>query len=303
MELNQLKYFLEVSKTEHITQAAEQLHITQPALSKVIARLEEDLGCKLFDREGKNIKLNEYGQVVLRYARRLFYTIGDMEAELEEMTSGEAGNISIGSSFPAGEPNWILEIIRTFALQRPDVSVHLRQYASFGLQAALENREIDLALSTTPMRGEGIVWQELFAEKMGIILSVHHPLSSRRELSLADLRQERFYCNNANSDVQELTRVFCERAGFRPNIHFEGEFPSFIGQAVSLNYGISLISERGYLQSLKKRNRQPWEDNITFRPLKEDYCRRLCGVARLSARYFPQAVREFYQFLASTFPG
>lgn len=303
MELNQLKYFLEVAKLEHITQAAEQLHITQPALSKVIARLEEDLGCRLFDREGKNIKLNEYGQVVLRYARRLFYTIGDMEAELEEMSSGQAGRLVIGSSFPSGEPNWILECIRTFALQRPDVSIHLRQYAASRLQAALDEREIDLALSTIPLRGEGVVWQELFVEKMGIILSVQHPLSARKELSLADLRQERFFCNNANSDVQELTYVFCEQAGFRPIIHFEGEFPSFIGQAISLGYGISLISERGYLQSLKKADRQPWEDNITFRPLKEDYCRRLCGVARLSNRYFPQAVRKFYQFLVSSFPA
>ena len=78
MELHQLNCFLEVAKLEHITQAAEQLHITQPALSKVIARLEEDLGVKLFDREGQNIRLNEYGTVVMNYARRVFNSLGDM---------------------------------------------------------------------------------------------------------------------------------------------------------------------------------------------------------------------------------
>ena len=118
MELHQLNCFLEVAKLEHITQAAEQLHITQPALSKVIARLEEDLGVKLFDREGKNIRLNEYGTVVMNYARRVFNSLGDMQAELEEMSAGAAGMLRIGSSFPAGEPNWILECIRTFALWR-----------------------------------------------------------------------------------------------------------------------------------------------------------------------------------------
>ena len=87
MELNQLKCFLEVARLEHITQAAEQLHITQPALSKVIARLEDDLGVKLFDREGKNIRLNEYGRVALRYAQRIMYTIGDLQAELEELSA------------------------------------------------------------------------------------------------------------------------------------------------------------------------------------------------------------------------
>ena len=155
MELNQLKCFLEVARLEHITQAADQLHITQPALSKVIARLEDDLGVKLFDREGKNIRLNEYGRVAQNYAQRIMYTIGDMEAELAEMSAGQAGNLRIGSSFPAQEPNWILECIRTFALQRPDVGVRLRQYSAARLRSALEEREIDLALSTIPIRGGG----------------------------------------------------------------------------------------------------------------------------------------------------
>ena len=102
MELNQLKCFLEVARLEHITQAADQLHITQPALSKVIARLEDDLGVKLFDREGKNIRLNEYGRVAQNYAQRIMYTIGDMEAELAEMSAGQAGNLRIGSWSASG---------------------------------------------------------------------------------------------------------------------------------------------------------------------------------------------------------
>ena len=179
----------------------------------------------------------------------------------------------------------------------------MRQYSAARLRSALEEREIDLALSTIPIRGEGVEWRELFVEKMGIILSVHHPLATRKELSLADLSRERFYCNNANSDVQELTYVFCERAGFIPDIHFECEFPSYIGEAVSLGHGISLISERGYLRSLNKKDRRPWEDAITFRPLKEDWCCRMCGIAHLSERYLPQAVREFYQFLVASFPA
>ena len=73
--------------------------------------------------------------------------------------------------------------------------------------------------------------------------------------------------------------------------------------AVSLGHGISLISERGYLRSLNKKDRRPWEDAITFRPLKEDWCCRMCGIAHLSERYLPQAVREFYQFLVASFPA
>ena len=297
MELNQLEYFYETAKREHITQTADALNITQPALSKAIARLEEDLGAKLFDREGKNIRLNECGQVALRYVEQLLYTIGDMRAELAELSEGKAGKLRLGSSFPSHEPNWLLDSIRSFSLARPDVSVSLIQYSSRQLQNALESRIIDLAVSTAPIRSPDIQWEELFVEKMGIILSVHHPLAGRESLSLSELRQERFYCNNANSDVQDLTYQFCEQAGFQPIIHFEGDYPSFIGEAVSLGYGISMISARGNQRNLQRTTRQPWEDNIVFRPLEEEYCRRVCGLAYLSNRTQTKTVGEFLRHL------
>lgn len=301
MELNQLEYFYETAKREHITQTAEALNITQPALSKTIARLEDDLGVKLFEREGKNIRLNEYGRVVLRYTEQLLYTIGDMRAELAELEEGRAGVIRLGSSFPSKEPNWLLDQVRAFALERPDISFHLQQYSTTQLQDALENRDIDLAISTSPLHEGRIRWKELFVEPMGVILSAHHPLAARSELSLVDLRHERFYCNNANSDVQELTYQFCALAGFRPNVHFECEFPSFIGEAVSLGYGISFISARGHRESREVNSQKEWEKNIVYRPLKESYCRRVCGVAYLGDRYLPRTVREFYEFLISGF--
>ena len=301
MELNQLEYFLETARRQHITQAAEVLNITQPALSKTIARLEEDLGVKLFDREGKSIRLNEYGRLALQYTEKILYTIGDMRAELEEMSQGRAGSLRIGSSFPAGEPNWLLEQVRSFALSRPDIGFHLQQYSAAQLLTALENREVDLVISSTPMRDLGIRWVELFVEPMGVILSAHHALASREELSLVDLRQERFYCNNANSDVQELTYHFCAMAGFKPNVHFECEFPSFIGRAISLGYGISIISRRGYENSLRKPLREPWEEDIVFRSLKEPYCQRVCGVAILEDRPLSRAAQEFYRHLLADF--
>lgn len=298
MELQQLEYFCKVAEREHITQAAKELNITQPALSKNIARLEKELGVNLFEREGKSVQLNEYGELTRRYAEKILYILGDLRAELAEMRAGHAGNVRMGSAFPLGEPNWMLECVRSFALERPDVSFHLRQYAVDEIEKALTEREIDLAVSSVPIRGVGVCWRELFEEPLGVILSIHHPLAAARDkLSLAELRQERFYCNNANSDVQQLTYDFCNRAGFQPNIHFECDFPSYIGEAVSLGYGISLISERGYLQGLKKTVRQSWEDNIVYRPLSEDYCRRMCGIAYLEGRHLPQAAQAFCSHL------
>lgn len=297
MELYQLQCFQTAAKTQHMTQAAELLHITQPALSKNISRLEEDLGVRLFDREGKTIRLNECGLVVQRYAEQLLNGIGDMRAELAEMAAGEAGRIRIGSCFPSQEPNWLLGLIRAFALERPDVSFSLMQYSSRSLATALENRVIDIAISSVPIRSPVITWEELFVENMGIILSANHPLAAKEVISMADLQAERFYCNNANSDVLDLTHYFCAQAGFVPNIHFEGEFPSFIGEAVSRGHGISVISRRGYLRSSSNPDPAPWEANITYRPLKESYCQRVCGLAYLTSRSLSYTMKAFFQSL------
>jgi DNA-binding transcriptional LysR family regulator len=297
MELNQLYCFLQVAKTQHMTHAADQLHITQPALSKNISRLEEDLGVKLFDRQGKNIRLNEYGRVALRYTEQVFYELGDMKAELEQLAAGQAGHIRIGSGYPSGEPNFLQTAIRSFALARPDVRFSLIQYSTRNLLFALENREIDIAVTSKPILKTDILWRELFTERMGIILSVDHPLAAKETVSLLDLQHERFYCNNTNSDVYDLTYAFCTQAGFRPEIHFEGEFPSFIGEAISMGYGVSIISDRGYRRSKRKPNPEQWEEKITFRLLEEPYCQRTCGIARLETRSPTSLSGLFYEYL------
>ena len=297
MELNQLECFLQVAKTEHITQAAEQLHMTQPSLSKVISRLEEDLGTKLFNREGRNIRLNEQGQVVLKYAERLLYTVGDMEAELGENLAGHSGSLRIGSSYSTQEPNWLLTCMRDFLLDRPDVSVLLQQYPADQLPQALENREVDLAISVRPLWGSNFIWHELITEPIGVIMSVHHPLANKPNLSLVDLRHERFYCNDANSDSKEFTLRCCTQAGFQPDIHFECLFPSFIGEAVSRGYGISLISELGHRRSKNHPDNEQLERKIIYRSLKEPYCRRICGVAYQEGRKLPHVTWAFYKYL------
>lgn len=301
MELNQLEYFLETAQREHITQTAEALNITQPALSNSIARLEAELGTELFVREGRRVRLSKSGTIVRRYAQQIMFCLGDMRAELEALEGGMAGTLHIGSSFPAQEPNWLLESIRDFSFAYPDISISLRQLPPEALLTALQERQIDLAVSSEPIQAEGIHWQELFTEPMGVILSKHHPLAKKKRLSMTDLMQERFYCNNASSDVARLTKLFCHLAGFEPNIHFEGDFPSFIGQAVSLGYGVSFISQRGFERDLQKENHADWEDNIVYCPIREDFCRRTCGLAHLSAHEQFPVMRGFREKLLTQF--
>lgn len=293
MELTQLEYFIETARREHISKTAEALNLTQPALSKSISRLEENLGVKLFERDGKSIRLNAYGKVALEYAQNILRNIDDLRGVLEQMQLGMAGSLRVGSSFPAQEPNWLLRAIRSFALRYPDVRFSLKEYSPEQLTAALNERQIDLAVASDPVRTSDCQWEELFTEPMGVILAQQHPLAQKQEISVSELLHERFYCNNANSDSLRLTRQFCAKAGFEPIVQFEGDYSSFIGEAVALGYGVSLISRRGYRRNLQKPQREEWEDSIVFRPLREKDCVRTCGIAYPPMRASSPVVQAF----------
>ena len=301
MELNQLQYFRTTARLEHITKAANELHITQPALSRAIARLEEDVGVKLFDRDGKRIQLNDYGRVVLEHTEKIFAELDNMREHVEDLRGGTVGTVLLASSFPSRERTWMQDCIAAYMLLYPDVAIRQFEYNEKMLRHALETREIDIAIiSTLEGMGPDIRWHNLCSERLGIILSKNHRLASWDEVPISQLQNEQFYCNNANSDVQDLTRSLCAKAGFEPRILFEGDNPAIIGAAISQGRGVSVISDQGYQSGLRHRQ-YDWEDNIAFRYLKEDYCTRNFGVAALKDRYLPQAVQNFYDGLISYF--
>lgn len=299
LNLLHLESFMVVAQTEHMTQAAEQLHVTQPALSRTIAGLEAELGQKLFDREGKRLRLNPYGEIVYRYASQVFHNLSEMQLELSSFSSGESGKLRLGSSFPSREPNWLLDIIRSFMLDHPSMTLSLTQLNFKDMVEKLESRDIDLAIcSADSAIPNHIEWTELFSERMGIILSVNHPLAQKPEISMSDLANEYFLSNNSNSDIPDLTYAYCHQAGFHPKTYFEGDFPGFIGEMISKGVGVSFISERGFSRDAHKEvPRGPWEDLIIFRYLKEDYCKRTYGIANLKDRFLSPLTLSFRSFI------
>ena len=301
MNLTNLSYFLKVAEKEHITQAAEELHITQPALSRAISNLEQELGVQLFEREGKNISLNENGIILQSAAKRIFQELDSLERRLKDTGAGLSGSLCIGSSFPNREPDLVQQCILEFMQKYPNVAVNYIQHAPNLLLEDLRERRIDIAITTSPMHNADIVWREVFSEKLGLLLAKDHPLAQYPAIRMEQLRYERFYCNNSNSDPYDLTLEFCHQAGFEPTIFFQGFFPELIGQAVSQGKGVSFLVEGRYETDQKNSVRFPWSENLAFRPIEEDYCRRSCGIAYGRRFYHSKAMRTFHDFFLEFF--
>lgn len=122
MEFLQLYYFQTVARTEHMTKAAEELRIAQPSLSKTIARLEADLGVPLFDRHGRQLRLNSYGKTFLQRVDRVFMEIHEGRRELQDRAGLDKGNITLAVSIPKLLP----ELLGSFLKEFPDVLIRQR---------------------------------------------------------------------------------------------------------------------------------------------------------------------------------
>lgn len=186
MELRTLQYFLTVAREGNLSRAAETLHLTQPTLSRQVAQLEAELGCRLFDRE-RQMALTEQGRLLERRARELLQLADKTRAELAEQPR-LGGSIALGSGgLAAAAP--VAEALSAFCAQNPDVTFRIYTNAADHLQAHLDQGDLDFALLLEPVdtgRYDFIRMAE--PEVWGLFMRAGHPLASRSGLAYADLR-------------------------------------------------------------------------------------------------------------------
>jgi len=183
-----LLYFIGVAKHEHVSHAAETLHIAQSAVSRQIANLEAELGVQLLEKEGRNIKLTHIGKLFAEQASIAIKAIDNAKQMIDEYLDPDKGTIRIG--FPSSFASNILpSIITAFKKHYPDIRFHLRQGSYTFLIEAVKNREIDLAfigLFADQCPG-GLVHQLLVDEPLVAVVAAHHPLAGRPAVELDEL--------------------------------------------------------------------------------------------------------------------
>ncbi|MDR7080134.1 DNA-binding transcriptional LysR family regulator [Neobacillus niacini] len=284
MELLQLKYFKVAAKYEHMTRAAAELNISQPALSKTIARLEDDLGAPLFNRQGKQIYLNEFGKAFLERVNRIFLEINEGILQVQDMNSPEKGVISVAMTLP----HIMTKFFGDFLKDHPHVRIKHKQASSSEMKYLLENAQIDLCISTSPIQGENIEWVPLIEEEIFLSVPHTHRLADRKMINLNEVSDETFIGLPQDYGFREVTDKFCKEAGFTPNTAIELEESWVIQQLVELGYGISFIPNLSIL-----RDSTPKTVRIK---INHPVCKRTIGIAWHKSHYLSKAAIEFRQF-------
>lgn len=190
MELQQLKYFKAVAEAGKLSDAAQNLYISSPALSASISRLEKDLGYRLFDRTNSSIRLNRQGHIFLKYVNEIFSAINSAKDELHQSMLEESSHIGVGC---ISSTSWV-DLIAAFSQKHPDIALSCAEMTPEELAAnTLSSKHAFLLGSENiiPKRlADSMDSIALFEDDILIAVPRKHPLSCRQQISIHELQEE-----------------------------------------------------------------------------------------------------------------
>lgn len=189
MELYQIDHFIAVSRHKHFTKAALEQRISQPALSRSIKKLEEELGVPLFIRKTKSIRLTKYGEQFLIKAKQARLALDEGVQQIRESVNPNAGEISVSFLHTLGS-RLMPQLIAGFKKKYPNVAFRLYQAANEHLQHMVETGEADICLSSPPLPNELLEWTVLDTEPLYLVLPADHPLADRKEVAIRSFAHE-----------------------------------------------------------------------------------------------------------------
>jgi LysR family transcriptional activator of glutamate synthase operon len=279
MELLQLRYFLTLARLEHVTEAAQSLHVTQSSLSKTIQRLEEDLGVPLFNRIGRKLRLNEYGKRFLHRAERALFELEQGKQELTDLSSPEYGTLELAVTAASKLPN----ILREFRKKRPNVQFHVQMLTTQEMVTLLHRGEVDFCLSSPSIQGDDIECEIVYVDPILVAVPKGHRLADQNSVSLAELKNEWFVGVKRGYGTRDLVDSMCKSVGFAPKYVYEGDEPARLTALVEAEIGIAFIPSTA-------RNPQ---EHICYLKLEDHELVREIALLWHKSRYISRIAQEF----------
>jgi DNA-binding transcriptional LysR family regulator len=224
---NDIAYFLEIARQEHIGRAAQEAGVTQPAMTKALRRLEDAVGVPLFERGGHGVRLTPNGQLFLESARRFHLEHAGMLRAASELRAQHAGLLRVGLTNPHGESD-VVRALADMVRARPGLRLALKIDRSDTLNAAVEAGELDLAVVPSyPGHSFSCTQLVLNDDKVYAACRAQHPLLSVARPTLQDLLPYSWIMAKRNSAARRLIDDIFETAGLPvPSVTLEVEFTS-----------------------------------------------------------------------------
>lgn len=247
MTITQIKYFITVANCLSITKAAEQLFISQPALSRHIRNMEEELNIQLFIRTKNGIRLTPAGSHLFMGMSELYQDYSDMVTRAKNIQRGMMGTLSIGILEKTYTADFMPQMYQYFHTNHPDVELKIMEGSFRWLLEELYAGKLDaiFTLQFEVEQKESIIYQHITHSDDFIVVSKHHPLGQREFLTLDDLKNETFLMISPedNPESSKLILDMCREHGFVPSVHY-AKTMSEQALWIASGMGVSILDSR-----------------------------------------------------------
>ena len=240
MTEQQLSYFLKIAEKQNITQAAQELIVSPPALTATLRRMEKELGCRLFDKCGRNIVLSDYGQILLQHAKVALRELDTAKEQIALAQQRSDMHLTIGLTSPLV----CHDALKAFLELHPEIQLTHHMLRVNQLMSPSLKQEVDFIIaSKDDVAGAG--WEgQLIKPDNPLVLAVYasHPFANRTSIRLEELADERFIAIPREYCFRRFLDQIFEKAGFSPNVILECEF-ALRPTMLKAEYGVLLVTD------------------------------------------------------------
>ena len=290
-ELKQLRVLAAVAETGSFSGAAARLSYSQPAVSRIVAALERELGAVLVERECRPVRLTDAGAALVRHADDMFAWLSSARSEIEAITQVEAGSVSIGTFSSAGT-TFVVDALCDFRKRHPGVRVSIGEGSMpSALVRRLRAGDFDLAVvfdypAAGADIGAGLELHHLMDVPWDIVLHPSHRLARRNRVRPADLADEDWLLPDFGPDSPSLRLInrMCAPAGFEPRVAF---------RINDCHMNQALVAAGEGVTTLPRLLLDPLHPGVVVRPVEGDAPTMRVAAVRLPTRYLAPAVAEF----------
>jgi len=253
LNLNQLRSFYEVLKCGGFGRAAQRLNVTQPAVTAQVKLLEKECGYKLVVRKRHSVLPTEEGKVLFAEAKKIFDAETQVENAIEELRKVKRGNLPLGSA-RTYKKYFLPYIIKSFHTHYPNIKVVLEEGSSLEMLQALHEKEIQLAIISSPWEHEKVHLLPLCCEELFLICSPGHPLAKKDMVSVKELADEPLIMKERGSGTRERVEDLFNRNHVGMNIRMETSDAETIKKLVELGEGLSFLVKMAVKQELERKS-------------------------------------------------
>lgn len=285
MELTKFRYFYAVAKYQHVTKAAEEICIAQPALTKTIKQLEEELGVKLIEKAGRNIRLTPYGVFLKEKLDDILPRIDSIPDEINALKESETRTIR-------------LNILAASAIVTGAVISYkkIRPQAVFKIVQNEEEKSCDVSVGTNSVNMDfsaGAVKKTVFEEKIYLAVPRSSSYADKQSINLGDVKNEGFVSIAGSRLFRTVCDKFCMIAGFSPVNIFESDSPATVRDMIGASAGVGFWPEYSWGKLNSK--------TVALLPISSPQCMREIIICRHGGAANSAYVDEFYEYLVKAF--